>query len=114
MRTTFFLQTAYLSASLRVPPCFLELDTFYEPIVPDTLTGWRNFHLRYAENIFRRMGDIDRIRMVADPNARIERIIDTPREVLWLEPLQLHEAWRPHLGSFCGALCSEIKGSLQP
>jgi hypothetical protein len=55
-----------------------------------------------------------RIRMVADPNARIERIIDTPKDVLWLDPLHLHEVWRPHLVSFCDALCSEIQESLQP
>jgi hypothetical protein len=59
MRTTFFRRTAYLSPSLIVPPCFVELDSFYEPIVPDIPTGWRNFHLCHAENICRRMGDVD-------------------------------------------------------
>src|SRR6185436_9250962 len=59
MRTTFYSSSAYLSAQLTVPPCFVELDAFFEPIVPDIPTGWRHFHLRHAENICRRMGDID-------------------------------------------------------
>lgn len=233
MRTTFYSGTAYLAAQLTVPPCFVELDTFYEPILPDIPTGYRSFHLRHAENICRRMSDIDlyawfisdakthsdpiwaatiigsylvgffsackslfdagsitlndlhslklanrqqdmskgsfwtalqrsslrsfarfngfrpicnevvqwrdasvhratplvvvhspgppdsappeaiRIRMVADPNARLERLIDTPNDVLWLDPLQLYDTWRPNLESFCGALCTEIQEALQ-
>jgi hypothetical protein len=59
MRTIFYLRSAYLAAQLTAPLCFIELDTFYEPILPDISTGWRSFHLRHAENICRRMSDID-------------------------------------------------------
>ncbi len=54
------------------------------------------------------------IRMVADPNAKLEKIIDAPNDVLWLDPLQLYDTWRPELVSFCEALCTEIKESIQP
>lgn len=233
MRTIFYLRSPYLSEQLRpmVPSCFIDLDSFYEPILPDIETGWRSFHLRHAENICRRMGDIDlyahfireekrnpdpiwaatiigsylvgffsackslfdagsisltdlhslkltdreqdmsrgrfwstlqesvprsfarfkgfrpccgkvvqwrdasvhrrtplvmpyspgsldsappesiRIRMVADPNAKIEKIIDTPNDVSWIDPLQLYDTWRPELLLFCKALCIEIQES---
>jgi len=58
--------------------------------------------------------DAVRIRMVADPNAKLERIIDTPTNVSWLEPLQLYDTWRPELISFCDVLCTEIKESIGP
>src|SRR5690349_13215001 len=59
MKTFFYNRTAYLAAQLTVPQCFIDLDTFYDPIVPDASAILSAPHIRHAENICRRMADID-------------------------------------------------------
>jgi len=59
MKTIFYNRTPYLAAQLTVPQCFIDLDEFYDPLVPDVSRIPGAVHLQHAENICRRMGDID-------------------------------------------------------
>lgn len=59
MKTIFYNRTPYLAEQLSVPACFVALDEVYDQLV----TGMEGLlgapHLQHAENICRRMGDID-------------------------------------------------------
>jgi hypothetical protein len=59
MKTIFYNRTPYMAAQLTVPQCFIDLDDFYDPLIPDMTRSLSGFHLKHAENICRRMGDIE-------------------------------------------------------
>ncbi|HEV8241101.1 MAG TPA: hypothetical protein VGS57_17180 [Thermoanaerobaculia bacterium] len=59
MKTIFYNRTPYHAAQLTVPDCFIALDEIYDLLVPDMESILGAPYLQHAENICRRMGDID-------------------------------------------------------
>jgi hypothetical protein len=63
MKTAFYNRTAYSYLGIAVPHCFLDLDKTFER----RLSSWTAPELKLAENICRRMADIDfDAKLVAD------------------------------------------------
>ncbi|MBK8046063.1 MAG: hypothetical protein IPK16_02365 [Anaerolineales bacterium] len=66
--------------------------------------------LSVVQNHFGRFAPrAQRLQVIDDPDAMLGEISDSSRTYRWLDPLQLHDRWKPQFMTLCDKICVDLE-----
>ena len=66
------------------------------------LTAVQQFFGRYAPRD-------QRFQVIDDPDANLAHLVNMPATTHWIDPLRLHDRWKPQFMSLCDKLCVDLE-----